>query len=227
MSTRSDSLDPRLADYLHELAAQREEPLLAELRAATAELPMARMQISVEQGLYMRQLVRTLAAEQCLEVGVFTGYSALCVARELPAHGRLIACDVSAEWTAIARRFWERAGLAERIELRLGPGAETLARLIADGHAGRFDFAFLDADKEGQAAYYEQCLTLLRGGGVVAIDNAFLGGDVLAPRDATARHVRALTEQVFADERVDPALLPIGDGLLLARKRRGTRGEPR
>lgn len=219
MSTRTDSIDPRLGDYLHELAAQREDALLAELRAVTARLPQARMQISVEQGLFMRQLVRMLAAECCLEVGVFTGYSALCVARELPPHGRLVACDVSAEWTAIARRFWQRAGVAERIELRLAPGAETLASLIGSGQSGRFDFAFLDADKEGQAGYYEQCLRLLRPGGMVAIDNAFMGGDVVEPRDDATAIVRALTERMFADERVDPALLPIGDGLLLARKR--------
>ena len=219
MSTRTDSIDPRLGDYLHELAARREDPVLAELRALTSELPMARMQISVEQGIYMRMLVRTLAAERCLEVGVFTGYSSLCVARELPPRGHLLACDVSEEWTAIARRFWKRAGVAEKIELVLAPGSETLARKIESGESGRFDFAFLDADKEGQQGYYEQCLTLLRSGGVVAIDNAFLGGDVVAPRDAASKHVRALTERVFSDTRVDPALLPIGDGLLLARKR--------
>jgi caffeoyl-CoA O-methyltransferase len=219
MSTRSDALDPRLADYMHELAKQREDPLLAELRAVTAELPLARMQIAVEQGLFLRFLARDLRVERSIEVGVFTGYSSLCVARELPPHGRLLACDVSAEWTAIARRFWERAGVAGRIELHLAPGAETLEEQIAAGGAGRFDFAFLDADKEGQAGYYEQCLVLLRRGGVVAIDNAFLGGDVVAPQDAAARHVRALTERIFADTRVDPALLPIADGLLLARKR--------
>lgn len=219
MSTRTDSFDERLGDYLHDLAARREDPLLAELRAETAELPMGRMQISVEQGLLLRMLAHMLAARRCLEVGVFTGYSSLCVARELPPGGKLIACDVSAEWTAIARRYWERAGVTQRIELRLGPGAVTLAQLIAAGEAGHFDFAFLDADKEGQRAYYEQCLTLLRPGGLVAIDNAFLGGEVLEPTDATARHVRALTEHLFDDERVDPSLLPIGDGLLLARKR--------
>ena len=180
---------------------------------------MARMQISVEQGLFMRMLVRTLAAERCLEVGVFTGYSSLCVARELPAHGRLIACDVSEEWTAIARRYWERAGVAGRVELHLGPAAATLQSLILGGRAGRFDFAFLDADKEGQLGYYEQCLELLRHGGMLAVDNAFLGGDVVEPEDEPARVVRALTERVFADARVDPALMPIGDGLLLARKR--------
>jgi predicted O-methyltransferase YrrM len=219
MSTRSDCLDPRLADYVHELATRREDPLLAELRAVTSELPLARMQIAVEQGLFLRFLARSLRVERCIEVGVFTGYSSLCVAYELPPHGRLLACDVSAEWTAIARRFWERAGVVGRIELHLAPGAETLEAEIAAGGAGRFDFAFLDADKEGQAGYYEQCLVLLRPGGVVAIDNAFLGGDVVAPEDAAARHVRALSERIFADTRVDPSLVPIADGLLLARKR--------
>jgi len=218
MSTTTHAIDAKLGEYLHDMAARREDPLLAELRAVTAELPMARMQISVEQGLFMGMLAKTLGARRCLEVGVFTGYSSLCVARALPAGGKLVACDVSEEWTAIARRFWERAGVADRIELRLGPGAKTLAALIAAGEAERFDFAFLDADKDGQAGYYEQCLTLLRRGGMVAIDNAFMGGDVVAAREKSAAHVRALTERMFADERVDPALLPIGDGLLLARK---------
>jgi caffeoyl-CoA O-methyltransferase len=218
MSARTE-FDERLSDYLQALSARREDALLRELRAVTAELPMARMQISVEQGLFMAMLVKMLGARRCLEVGVFTGYSSLCVARQLPADGQLIACDVSEEWTAIARRFWERAGVAGRIELRLGPGARTLDALIAAGESGRFDFAFLDADKEGQAGYYEQSLALLRRGGLVAIDNAFMGGDVVDPQDAASRTVRGLSERIFADERVDPALLPIGDGLLLARKR--------
>jgi len=219
MSTRTHPLDERLSDYLHDLAVLREDPLLAELRRVTAELPAARMQIAVEQGLFMGLLARLLAVERCLEVGVFTGYSSLCVARALPPGGRLVACDVSEEWTAIARRFWERAGVAERIELRLGPGAKTLRGLIESGESGRFDFAFLDADKEGQADYFEQCLVLLRRGGVVAIDNAFMGGEVLDARDGAAAEVRALTERVFADRRVDASLVPIGDGVLLARKR--------
>ena len=219
MSTRTHPLDERLCDYLHDLAVRREDPLLAELRRVTAELPMARMQIAVEQGLFMGMLVRILSAERCLEVGVFTGYSSLCVARALPPSGRLVACDVSEEWTAIARRFWERAGVAERIDLRIGPATRTLQGLMDSGQAGRFDFAFLDADKEGQSAYLDQCLVLLRRGGVVAIDNAFMGGEVVDARDGAAAEVRALTERVFRDQRVEPALLPIGDGLLLVRKR--------
>lgn len=219
MSTRTHPLDERLCDYLHDLAVRREDPLLAELRHVTGELPAARMQIAVEQGLFMGLLVRMLAAERCLEVGVFTGYSSLCVARALAPGGYLVACDVSEEWTAVARRFWERAGVTDRIDLRIGPGAETLRSLIDSGAAGRFDFAFLDADKEGQTAYYEQCLVLLRRGGVVAIDNAFMGGDVLDARAGAAAGVRKLSERIFADQRVDPSLVPIGDGLLLARKR--------
>ncbi|MSR62160.1 MAG: SAM-dependent methyltransferase [Planctomycetes bacterium] len=218
MSSTSHALEPRLADYLRTLSVRREDPLLAELRAVTAELPQAEMQISVEQGVFMSFLVRSLGARRCLEVGVFTGYSSLCVARALPSDGKLLACDLSAEWTAIARRFWERAGLAAKIELRLGPGAETLAALIAAGERGRFDFAFLDADKSGQAGYYEQCLALLRPGGVLAIDNAFMGGDVVDAQEGSAAHVRALTERIFADARVEPTLVPIGDGLLLAQK---------
>ena len=219
MSTRSHPLDERLADYLHDLARRREDPLLAELRRETAALPEARMQIAVEQGLFLGLLVRVLGARRCLEVGVFTGYSSLCVARALPADGRLVACDVSEEWTAVARRYWERAGVAGRVELRLGPAAATLANLVEAGEAGRFDFAFLDADKERQAEYYERCLTLLRPGGLVAIDNAFLGGDVVDATEGTAAAVRALSERIHDDPRVDPALLPVADGLLLARKR--------
>jgi predicted O-methyltransferase YrrM len=219
MSTRSAALDPKLSDWVHALAARREHPLLAELRAETARLPHGEMQISVEQGLLLRLLARSQRVELCLEVGVFTGYSALCVALVLPPHGRLVACDVSEEWTAIARAYWTRAGVDERIELVLAPAAETLARLADSPRAGRFDLAFLDADKEGQLGYYERCLALLRHGGLVAVDNAFMGGDVVDATDGAAAKVRELAEHVFADARVDPALLPIGDGLLMARKR--------
>ena len=221
MSTRSNSLGEPLAQYLHDLARRREDPLLAELRKVTAALPMARMQISVEQGLFLGMLARLLKVERCLEVGVFTGYSSLCVARELPPTGRLIACDVSEEWTAIARRFWQRAGVAERVELRLGPGAETLGRLIADGQGGRFDFAFLDADKELYPDYYERIVELLRSGGLLAIDNVFGGGKVADPSETSSsvQAIRRLNDRVASDERVTLSTVPIADGLTLARKR--------
>lgn len=223
MSSSSSFLDPAIADWLRSCAERREDPLLARLREATAVLPQAAMQISVEQGLLLGLLARLLGARRAIEVGVFTGYSALCIARALPPDGRLVACDVSREWTALARPFWREAGVEERIDLRLAPAAETLAALLQEDAAGTFDLAFLDADKDAQAGYYEQCLELLRPGGLVAVDNAFLGGDVLAPEESrwpgSARAVRELTLAVLDDPRVDASLVPIGDGLLLARRR--------
>ncbi len=195
--------------------------MLAELRAETAKLPMAIMQISAEQGRLMEVLARSLGVKRAIEVGVFTGYSSICVARALPPDGKLVACDVSEEWTAVARRYWAEAGVAEKIELRLAPASETLAAMLEAGEGGGYDFAFIDADKEGYPGYYEQCLELLRPGGMLALDNAFMGGRVFdgeSPSEG-ARVVRALTEAIFRDERVEPALVPIGDGLLLARKR--------
>jgi caffeoyl-CoA O-methyltransferase len=169
----------------------------------------------------MEMLARSLGARRAVEVGVFTGYSSICVARALPPDGKLVACDVSEEWTAVARRYWAEAGLAGRIDLRLAPASETLAGMIAAGEAGTYDFAFIDADKEAYPDYYEKCLTLLRPGGMMAIDNMFMNGKVFdeAPESEGARVVRALAGTIFADERVEPALVPIGDGLLLARKR--------
>src|SRR5688572_22776901 len=170
MSTRTVSLDDRLYDYL--LAVSVREPrVLAELREETAKLPSAGMQISPEQGQFMRLLAELIGARRTLEIGVFTGYSALCVAQALPPDGELIACDVSEEYTSIARRYWQRAGLDQRIRLELGPALSTLDRRIAAGEGGSYDFAFIDADKENYHAYYERCLQLLRQGGLIAIDN--------------------------------------------------------
>jgi predicted O-methyltransferase YrrM len=219
MSSRSLGLSPELYDYLY--AHSREPEVLQELRVETARMPNAGMQISPEQGRFMGFLVECLGARRCLEVGTFTGYSALAVALSLPAEGRLIACDLNEEWTAIARRYWARAGVTDKIELRLGPGLETLDRLLADGQGGSFDFAFIDADKEAYSQYYERCLSLLRRGGVVAIDNALWRGDVALPskldRDTVA--IRELNARVVADPRVTASLVPIGDGLLFARRR--------
>jgi predicted O-methyltransferase YrrM len=219
MSSRSLGLSPELYDYLY--AHSREPEVLQELRVETARMPNAGMQISPEQGRFMGFLVECLGARRCLEVGTFTGYSALAVALSLPADGRLIACDLNEEWTAIARRYWARAGVTDKIELRLGPGLETLDRLLADGQGGSFDFAFIDADKEAYSQYYERCLSLLRRGGVVAIDNALWRGDVALPskldRDTVA--IRELNARVVADPRVTASLVPIGDGLLFARRR--------
>ena len=221
MSDHTEALDPALGAYLQAVCATRESDVLRRLRARTAPLPDARMQISVEQGRLMAFLVRLTGARRALEIGTFTGYSALCVAEALPEDGRLVACDVSEEWTAIGRPFWEEAGVAARIDLRLAPALETLAALRAAGEEGTYDFAFVDADKTAYGAYAEACLALLRPGGIVLFDNAFQGGRVVAPSpdDEAAHHLRALTERLFADPRVDVSLVPVGDGLLLARKR--------
>ena len=193
---------------------------MVRLRAETSRLPRGTMQISPEQGQLMGLLVRLMGARRALEIGTFTGYSALAVALALPADGKLICCDVSEEWTQMAQRYWRAAGVAERIELRIGP-AETLAGLRAAGEDGRFDFAFIDADKKSYDLYYEQCLKLVRPGGLIAIDNALWHGWVADPayRDADTAAIRALNRKIRDDTRVDMVLVPIGDGLLLARRR--------
>jgi predicted O-methyltransferase YrrM len=179
------------------------------------------MQIAPEQGQFMALLVRLLGATRGIEVGVFTGYSSLAVALAMPPAGRLIACDISEEYTAIARRYWAAAGVAGKIELRLAPALETLDALLAEGAAGRFDFGFIDADKGGYADYYERLLALLRPGGLVAVDNTLWGGDVADPanQDPDTLAIREFNEKLRTDERVDVSLVPIGDGLTLARKR--------
>ncbi len=220
MSSRTLELTDRLYDYLLRTSL-REPPLLAELRAETAKLPMAVMQISPEQGQFMAFLVEMIGARRTIEVGTFTGYSALCVALALPADGRVVACDVSEEYTAVARRYWSRAGVAAKIELRLAPALDTLGKLLAEGAAGNFDFAFIDADKREYDGYYEAILELLRPGGLVAIDNVLWSGAVADPakQDDDTRAIRALNEKLKDDARVSLSLLPIGDGLTLARKR--------
>ncbi len=220
MSSKSLGLSDSLYDYLLTVSL-REAPVLAELRAETQHLPAAQMQISPEQGQFMALLVELIGARRAIEVGVFTGYSAACVAAALPAEGRLVACDLSEEYTAIARRYWQRAGLAERIDLRLGPAVQTLDQLLAEGTSGSFDFAFIDADKENYVGYYERCLQLLRPGGLIAVDNALWGGGVAQPdnQSPSTEAIRALNRHVGADQRVSCSLVPVGDGLFLARKR--------
>ncbi|MCA9594013.1 MAG: class I SAM-dependent methyltransferase [Myxococcales bacterium] len=220
MSTRTLAMSDRIHEYLLSVTLRESEPM-RRLRDETAKLPNSRMQISPEQGQLMALLVELLGARQAIEVGVFTGYSALSVALALPSDGRLIACDVNEEWTAIARRYWEEAGVAAKIELRLAPALQTLDALIAEGKAGQFDFCFIDADKGNYDAYYERCLTLLRPGGLLAIDNALWGGDVADPsnQEQSTKVIRALNAKVGADARVSSSLVPIGDGLHLARKR--------
>ncbi|MEY2936530.1 MAG: hypothetical protein RL033_7279 [Pseudomonadota bacterium] len=220
MSTRTVSLDERLYDYLLAVSV-REPQVLVELREETAQLPGAGMQISPEQGQFMRLLAELIGARRTLEIGVFTGYSSLCVAQALPPDGELVACDVSEEYTAIARRYWLRAGLAQRIRLELGPALATLDRRIAAGESGSFDFAFIDADKENYQGYYERCLQLLRQGGLIAIDNVLWGGSVADPENqkSSTLAIRALNALLADDPRVSVSLVPIGDGLFLARKR--------
>lgn len=220
MSNRTLSLDDDLYRYLQSVSL-REPPVLARLREETARLPMARMQIAPEQGQFMALLLKLMNARRCLEIGTFTGYSSLVCALALPADGRLVAMDLSDEWTAMARRYWVEAGVADRIELRLGPAADSLRALLAEGQAGTFDFAFVDADKTGYAGYFEQVLELLRPGGLLAFDNVLWGGSVARPEDQEADTValRRLNEMLLRDERIDLSLVPIGDGLSLARKR--------
>ncbi len=221
MTARTIQLTDRLYDYLLRVSL-RELPVQRRLRDETAALGSAAdMQIGPEQGQLMALLVRLMGARAALEVGTFTGYSALAIALALPADGRLVACDVSAEWTAIARRYWAEAGVADRIDLRLAPALETLAALRADSAEGTFDVAFIDADKENYQRYFEDALALLRPGGLVMIDNVLWGGAVADPHksDPDTDGIRALNEALHDDDRVDLSLLPIGDGLTLARKR--------
>ena len=220
MASRTLQMTGQLYDYLLQ-ASLREPPLLAELRAETAKLPLAVMQISPEQGQFMAFLVETIGARRTIEIGTFTGYSALCVALALPSGGKVIACDVSEEYTAIGRRYWSRAGVADKIDLRLAPALDTLANLLADGGAGSIDFAFIDADKREYNGYYEAILKLMRPGGIIAVDNVLWGGAVADPaqQDDDTRAIRALNEKLKADSRISLSLLPIGDGLTLARKR--------
>jgi predicted O-methyltransferase YrrM len=220
MSSRSISLTDSLYGYLLEVSL-REPDLLLRLREETAADPMARMQISPEQGQFMALLVRLMGARRCIEVGVFTGYSSLCVATALPADGRIVACDVSAHWTQLARRYWEAGGVAHKIDLRLAPAVETLDSLLAAGGAGNYDFAFIDADKTNYVAYYERSLELLRPGGLVVVDNTLWSGRVADPEvaDEDTVALRHFNEHLHRDARVDLSLLPMGDGLTLARKR--------
>ena len=220
MSNQTLQLTDELYAYL-KAKGVRESPALAALREETASLPMAVMQIAPEQGQFMAMLIRLTGARRCLEVGTFTGYSALACAEALPVDGQLVALDISEEWTAIGRRHWSAAGLADRIDLRLGPAAESMQAMLDEGQAGSFDFLFIDADKTGYARYYELGLELLRPGGLVAVDNVLWDGAVAAPGpgDADTEALRAFNDALILDRRVDLVMVPVGDGLSLARKR--------
>ncbi|NDJ21847.1 SAM-dependent methyltransferase [Nostoc sp. B(2019)] len=221
MPKQTIGLDNKLYNYLLS-ASLREPEILQKLRQETASHPSSGMQISPEQGQFMALLVQLIGAKKTLEVGVFTGYSSLCVALALPADAQIIACDVSEEFTAIARRYWQQAGVAHKIDLRLAPALETLDQLLATGQAETFDFAFIDADKENYDGYYERSLQLVRPGGLIAIDNVLWSGQVANPQiqDESTQSIRALNEKLHYDERVTLSLVPIADGLTLALKRR-------
>jgi predicted O-methyltransferase YrrM len=219
MSTRTLNLDDTLYQYVLDVSL-REHPVQAELRAAMRGHPHANMQTAPEQGQFMTLLIKLIGARRTIEVGVFTGYSALSVALALPPDGHVIACDLNREYTDIARPYWEKAGVAHKIDLRIGPATSTLDALIAEGQAGQFDFAFIDADKSSYDAYYEHCLALLHPGGLIAIDNTLWNGSVARPgADADTAALQALNLKLHDDQRIDLSLVPIGDGLTLARKR--------
>lgn len=198
----------------------REVEILSELRQETAKLPMSIMQISPEQGQFMALLIKILGAKKTLDIGVFTGYSSLVVALSLPDDGKIIACDISEEYTSMARIYWQRAGVADKIDLQLAPALETLDKLLAAGEAGTFDFAFIDADKANYENYYERSLELVRPGGLIAVDNVLWSGRVADPeiQDNQTSKIRAFNQKVHQDSRITLSLVPIADGLTLARK---------
>ncbi len=220
MSSRNNYIEEHIYDYILDTSL-RDAPLLERLRGETAKMPMGGMQISPDQGQFMALVVKLIGARRILEVGTFTGYSSLVMAQALPADGGIVACDVSEEFTAFARRYWAEAGVEGKIDLRIGPATETLSQMVAEGASGSFDIAFIDADKPNYATYYERSLELVRSGGLIMIDNVLWGG---RPADASEQEeatlaIRALNASLHDDERVDPSLLSIGDGLTLARRR--------
>ena len=220
MSARSFCLPDNVAQYVVDTTL-RDHPVLRDLREETARMSNAQMQTGPDQVQFLQLLVRLTNARRCIEVGVFTGYSALGVALALPPDGTIVACDVSEEYTEIARRYWTRAGVADRIDLYLAPAVETLDRLLGGGGEGWYDFAYIDADKPGYDDYYERCLKLIRSNGVIAIDNVLWSGDVADPAksDESTVALRQLNAKIGRDERVDASLLSIGDGLMIVRKR--------
>jgi predicted O-methyltransferase YrrM len=220
MGKRTLQLDENLYGYLLAVSS-REAPILKQLRDETDKLAEAGMQISPDQGQFMALLLELLGARRVLEIGTFTGYSALVMAMALPENGKIVCCDKSDEWTSIARRYWKEAGVDNRIELRLGSALDTLDALIDAGNENSFDFAFIDADKVNYSNYFERSLVLLKQGGLIAVDNVLWGGSVINPekQDEDTRAIRAFNEQLKDDSRVDISLVPIGDGLTLARKK--------
>ncbi len=216
MTTRTLSITPAIQEYINGIG-YREHPVLGELREAVRSHPFVGMQIASEQGAFMQLLIRLTGAKKGIEIGTFTGYSALATALALPDDGRLICCDVSEEWTAIGKQYWEKAGVDHKIDLRIAPGVETLNTL--DDEAGDFDWVFIDADKENYLNYYEKSLELLKPGGLILIDNTLWSGAVVDPKDEDTKAIDRCNRLVFSDERVDMVLLPLADGIVMARKR--------
>jgi predicted O-methyltransferase YrrM len=220
MANRTIGISEDLAAYVVEMGT-REPDVLGRLREETARIPQHGMQIAPEEGAFLAMLVELTGARRCIEIGTFTGYSSLAVALALPDDGSLVCCDVSEEWTAIARGSWSEAGVADRIDLRIAPASDTLDSLIADGGESAYDFAFVDADKTGYDGYYEQLLRLVRPGGLIVFDNMLWSGRVLDedPDDEDTRAIQALNRKLATDERISLCLLPLADGVTLARKR--------
>ena len=220
MASRSAFIPEAITQYSTDVTL-RDTPIQRELREETAKLPSARMQTGADQVQFLQMLVRLIGAKRCIEVGVYTGYSSLGVGLALPGDGKIIACDVNEEYTSIAQRYWVRAGVADKIDLYLAPATQTLDELIRGGGTGRYDFAYIDADKTGYDSYYERCLQLIRPNGLITIDNVLWSGDVANPdvTDADTVALRKLNEKIGRDERVDATLLPMGDGLMVVRKR--------
>ncbi|MAY66467.1 MAG: SAM-dependent methyltransferase [Rhodospirillaceae bacterium] len=220
MTKSTTGLDPALYEYILQTTL-REPEVLARLRRETDSHPQARMQISPDQGQLLGLLVELMGARRVIEVGTFTGYSSLAMALALPDDGEMVCCDVSEDYTSVARRYWAEAGVDQRITLRLAPAVETLDALISEGRAGTFDMAFIDADKENYQTYFDRCLTLLRPGGLVAVDNVLWNGRVIDPSDDTVdtKAIRAFNAGLKDDDRVTVSLLSVADGLTLARKR--------
>jgi predicted O-methyltransferase YrrM len=220
MANRTMGISEELAAYVVDVGV-REPEVLTRLREETAAIPQHGMQIAPEQGAFLAMLVELVGARRCIEVGTFTGYSSLAVALALPGDGSLVCCDVSEEWTSVARRYWEDAGVASKVDLRIGPASGTLEQLLDDEGEAGYDLAFVDADKSGYDGYYEQLLRLVRPGGLIVLDNTLWGGHVLdtAPEDDDTRAIQALNTKLSTDDRVTLCLLPLADGVTLARRR--------
>jgi len=220
MSKNTIQLTESLYEYLLS-SSLREPDVLKQLREETKNITLSVMQISPDQGQFMQLLIKLLSARNCLEIGVYTGYSSLCVALAMPDDGKLVACDIDEDWTAVARKYWARAGVADKIDLRLAPATQTLQQLLDDGKQNSFDFAFIDADKPSYSDYYEYCLKLIRPGGLIAVDNTLWSGSVadntINDPDTTA--IRSFNKNILHDERVDISMLAIGDGITLIHKR--------